>query len=545
VTVTVVDDFIDRPRVLPDPRAYLRWQADWIRRLDSHLSHAGAAAASALLIKTPLDSLVDWSRVLGAVVRSLQPSRLLFLGPAGSDTQPWHNGHLQFWPILGDRTLAAALLPLVANHLGTHVAVEEDGRATGASAGLSTRQALRSRAARAIGPWRQVRPRLQRDASTATLMLWSSGYGATEFANERRVVPRSVLALLRGRAQTRLIDTGRPWRRSGAVSVEPSFGGVVPEALSPFLGEVDEWAELPGAGEVLRSRLTAFLGGVVPAVGSAAQRLEGELRRWNVVEVAAANPSSIEEFAALLAASRHPDVRRTLVQHGDHLFPYAFWLVTETQNFNCLLYSDPTVPADMQDSAAALGLPAPAFRYDAPRIREIRRRFGRPTGNAVVYVPTSLMGDSVGPDGTFDDAWYHRWHLRLLDVMTARTDMTFIWKGLPTSDQTVDPIPLLIAERQLTNVSYRAESFVRVLSQAARVITDFPSTALYETVHAGRPVLAISFERFARLRPSAAAAFAPVLRVCDGEEAALRHIDEFLDSPQDRWILPASVLDHA
>jgi hypothetical protein len=128
--------------------------------------------------------------------------------------------------------------------------------------------------------------------------------------------------------------------------------------------------------------------------------------------------------------------------------------------------------------------------------------------------------------------------------MTARPDVQFIWKGLPSADQTYDPMPSMIAERNAPNVQYRADAFVRVLPDAARVITDFPSTALYETVHAGKPVLAIVFPRFARLRRSAAELFAPVLRVCEDEGDALRSVREFLETPAERWVLPASVLEH-
>jgi hypothetical protein len=240
-------------------------------------------------------------------------------------------------------------------------------------------------------------------------------------------------------------------------------------------------------------------------------------------------------------------MRRTLVQHGDHLFPYDFWLVTETQNFDRLLYSDPTVAGDLSKGAAELGLPAPAFEFDAPRARELRRRRHRRHAGAtdtVVYVPAPLTGDTVGPDGTFDDAWYHRWHLRLLDAMAAWSDVRFIWKGLPDSDLALDPVPTIIAERALSNVEYRSASFLRVLPDAGRALIDFPSTALYETVHAGRPVLALAFRRFARLRPSAATLFAPVLRVCEDEDEALTHVDEFLRTPPERWVLPASVLQY-
>jgi hypothetical protein len=75
-----------------------------------------------------------------------------------------------------------------------------------------------------------------------------------------------------------------------------------------------------------------------------------------------------------------------------------------------------------------------------------------------------------------------------------------------------------------------------------RVFTDYPSTALYETVHLGKPVLAITFPRFCVVRPLAAARFAPVLRACDTEDEALAQIKSFLDADPDDWRLPTSNL---
>ena len=70
------------------------------------------------------------------------------------------------------------------------------------------------------------------------------------------------------------------------------------------------------------------------------------------------------------------------------------------------------------------------------------------------------------------------------------------------------------------------------------MFTDYPSTALYETVHLGKPVLALTFTRFCVLRPTAATRFAQVLRECDSEEQALEQLSRFLDADPELWTLP-------
>jgi hypothetical protein len=220
-------------------------------------------------------------------------------------------------------------------------------------------------------------------------------------------------------------------------------------------------------------------------------------------------------------------------------------LITETVNFDELAASDPTMADDLTSAATRLGVSAPRVTYYAPRITALlegaRSRPALAQGEGTIcYVPSFVFGDSRYVIGyNFDDAWYHRWHLRLLELMGTRPDLRFTWKGLPSSDQAVDPIPAIIAARGVRNVAYETRPFTKVISGFDRIFTDFPSTALYETVHLAKPVLAVTFPRFFSVRPLAAARFAQVLRECDTEEEALAHITGFLDADPTLWVLPA------
>jgi hypothetical protein len=538
LAVTVVDDHIDRQTVMPDARDYLRWQFDWVRRLDEQSGSSGSIVTSASLLKRPVDSVVLWSRLISAVVAASRPSRLRYMGPGGRGRLPWHNGHLQFWPILGDRPLAADLVRLVGAQDALQNEIEDwlpvppeahDAR--------GWRVRWRASTARAIGPWRHVRCQDARTRRPACLMLWHSGYGAKSYAAEQHALGRRLLFLDRGRSVTRIHDPARPWDRR-SVRIDPDLNARHEPQVNAACAEIDRWAGVTGAGDLLTSRLCLLLGAIAPEIANAADALEPVLASSGVVEVAAANPASLEEFAALLATSRLGDVQRTLVQHGDHLFSYDFWLLTETQNFDHLVCSDPTLPSDLLQDAAALNVKAPTFSFESPRHSEIRRSRVLADDGPTVYVPTFLVGDStqVG-GGQFDDAWYHRWHLMLLDLMASRTDKRFVWKGLPSSDQSLDPMPRLIAARGLANVEYRSEPFLRVLPSASRVVIDFPSTALYQAVRARRAVLALVFPRFAQLRATAVELFAPLLRTCADENAALAHLDGFLSDDRRHWVL--------
>jgi hypothetical protein len=551
---TVVDDHTRRPEFCRNPSAYQRWQLDWLARLDIEANLEGVARSCAELIVPPLDSLVIAASTLAGAVDALTPGAVTYVGADGSaEDKGYHNGHLAFWPRLGDVPLAARVLPLIAaaRDLPFDARPTDPGTpANPTDTTVPTR--ARRRLARSLGPFRRwrwggIRASVHRPA---TLMLWYAGYGAEQFAADEHLAGRDTVFITRGDSSFRLIDpTVPPKQRPGHpidLTVPPVSKLTVP--LLALLDEIDQWSGVPGAGRVLESRLAVYLQGICIAVTCAAKQIGPELSRFKVDSLAATNPSSLEEFACLVGAGA-AGIPRTLVQHGDHLLPYSSWLITQTPDFEHFAASDPTVAADLAADAATLGVDAPRVTNYAPRIQALKstasRRTPRPRHGAgtICYVPCFFVGDARRvAGGHFDDGWYHRWHLRLLDLMASRTDLRFIWKGLPSVDLSPDPIPEIIAERQLSNVTYESRAFLEVIGEVERVFTDYPSTALYETVHVGKPVLALVFERFATVREDAAIRFAQVLRKCDSQEDALAYLRGFLDAGPSAWVLPAAMI---
>jgi hypothetical protein len=549
VSVSVLDDHTQSPELCRDPVAYERWQMDWLERLDAACRQRGVARSCAQLIVPPVDSLIVNARMLAGAVDALAPESLSYIGRTGPvEETGYHNGHLQYWPSLGDVPLAARLLPLIAAQRSVpYMASSVDGRTAAGAPAASLAARARRELSHSLGPFRRsYRRRLGGHGSRSrTLMMWYAGYGAEQFALDERRDGRDTAFITRGGSSFRIIDPGLPPRHAPGHRIDLSFRPV-PElaaAVRPILAELDEWAGVPGASSILESRLAVFLHGICRTVAGAARRTTGELARFNIDRLAAANTSSMEEFACVIAA-KTAGLPRVLVQHGDHLFSYGSWLVTQTGDFDEFAATDPTMAEELEAAATRLGVTPPRVTYYAPRITSLRADAPQQRGaGTICYVPAFLFGDSRYVGGcNFDDAWYHRWHLRVLDLMSSRPDLRFIWKALPSSDQAIDPIPTIIAERRLSNVVYEGRPFTQVINEVERVFTDYPSTALYEAGHLGKPVLALTFPRFCVIRPSAAARFARVLRACNTEEEALEQITGFLDADPDDWTIPMSSL---
>jgi hypothetical protein len=553
LTPSVVDDHTPRPELCRLPRAYQRWQLDWLSRLDSACHLDGVVRSCAELITPPLDSLVIAARTLAGVVDALVPTTIQYIGRGGTPEAGYHGGHLGFWPRIGDIPLAARLLPLIAQ--ARELTFDGHWIDTQTPAKHSAQPMLpriRRRLAKVVGPYRRgyVGRHGGGEHRQTTLMLWYAGYGAAQFAADEHRAGRDIACISRGGSSFRILDVALPPRLIPSDPVDVSVPGVASlmPSLMPLLDEIDDWAGVPGAGRIFETRLAIYLHGICLAVACAAMQVGKELSRFDIRRVAAANPSSLEEFACLIAAGRMR-IPRVLLQHGDHLMSYGVWLLTQTLDFEEFAASDATVAEDLLAEADALGVTAPRVAYYAPRVEGLvsraskrsRRHMRQP--ETICYVPCFMTGDAKRVGGLyFDDTWYHRWHLRLLDLMMSRPDLRFIWKALPSTDLAPDPVADIVAARPIQNVTYERRPFVDVVNHADRVFTDYPSTALYEAVHLGKPVLALSFERFFVLRTSAAARFQQVLRVCRTEEDALHHLQGFIDDPPARWILPPEMI---
>lgn len=547
---TVLDDLTQRPELCEDPTEYQRWQLDWLTRLDATFQCNGVVRSCAQLIVPAIDAIVITGRMLTGAIEALAPGAITYVGTGGpGEVSGYHNGHLQFWPRLGDVPLAARLLDLIASQCSVpFTRLPVDPMAPTAAVRVPLHARMRRYVPRSLGPYRRVyrRHRARGADRLTTLMLWYSGYGAEQFADDEHRAGRDTAFITRGGSAFRVIDPAVPphatlGRRIGLI-VRP-VSALAPAAV-PFLDEIDARAGVPGAGHILASRLAVFLHGICPTVAVAARRTVREFPRFKISRLAAANPSSLEEFACLVAA-KSAGISRVLIQHGDHLLSYSSWLITQTGDFDEFAATDPSMQEELGTAAARLGVTAPQVFYYAPRIASLRRtitqrrRPSTASPRKVCYVPCFLLGDSryVGACN-FDDAWYHRWHRRLLDLMASRPDCRFIWKGLPSSDQLVDPIPDLITERGYSNVAYESRPLLDVIADVDQVFTDYPSTALYEAVHLRKPILAVVFSRFCAMRPHASARFAPVLRPCDTEEEALAQISQFLEGEADDWLVP-------
>jgi hypothetical protein len=529
-------DFVDRRSMLVEHhQEYLGWQLGWLAGLVDVSGVAADVLRSCFVyLKHPMDSVVAWSLLLRGTIEAARPAEVVYVGPGvAEEADPWHGNHMQFWPTLGDRPLADRLLPCVCSQLGvsfrrvTWPAPATTATASGPSPGWRAR--LREDL---VIPYNFGRSATRRKKGDSALMLWTSGYGARMVAREESTHQRRVLVLDRHHAAPSLVQPLPLGCRPLSSPIDTTIPSPTPLSaeLVTQARAIETRATVPGAGQVFEGRLATYISRICPVVERVAEQIQPLLSRESVVEVVATNPYSIIEFGCLVAAARAGTVRRTLVQHGDHAYPYDFWLATETQNFDHMACSDPTLPDDLTEAAERLGCTTPTFQLWAPRLDRMRKRkhaWAR-TGRVICYLPTHYLGDAVPIVGSgFEDGWYFRWQRALLGIMADHPELTFVWKALPPSSQGADdPLPSLLVD--IPNVRYETGPFATIAPRIGGLVTDYLSTGLYEARSLGIPSLALSFSCFETIRPRARAMLGDTVHDCADIADADAAVRQFL-----------------
>ncbi len=561
-------DLVPPLGLLPDPLAYNRWRQTWLAGLDVDLCQGtGAAVAAASLVAYPLDSLVTVARTMAALVEAVDPGAVVVVRDGQQPPPPGPAGllgtNLHWRPWLYDLPLGAACLRSLAGASGL-----EFGEVVGAATPPRPARRLALRrwlAGQVLGVGRRRALAGAAHPSGAgaggpVLFTWQHGYGFGVAAEEAGAAGLDVALLRRGRRPAVLVRRGGHFRRVGpCADLHPWTGVPAHDGTAPHLAAIDRWAGWPGAGSLFADRLRRYVYGVCAGVGAAAGPLGDALARARIGRVVSANPSSVEEFATLLAAARL-GVQRILLRHGDDVFDNSGYLQIEPQNFDVVCVGEPDVADDWRRWGPVLGVTVPSTVWSSPRLTELRRSTagtvpagggpgGRPGADGegrtgqVFYVPFPYVGDlTLIGSGLLPDAWYFRWQQRLLGWMAGRPGRQFVWKALPIDPMPVDPlVALLRSGGGPPNVRLEERPFPQVAGSAACLVTDYASTALYEAAHLGIPALGLVFTPFTRTRPGLDPRVAALVRTCDGPDGALEHLESFVashDGPAWRPLLP-------
>ena len=251
---------------------------------------------------------------------------------------------------------------------------------------------------------------------------------------------------------------------------------------------------------------------------------------------------SVDEFAAIIATKCSIKTKSACLQHGDSVAAYKAWDFIEFSPYHIYFATNNEMEKYIKDRIQLRNLNTKVFQYSnrfkiLPKINNLKNRVRSKIGRKiVVFVPTMYSWDASG-GGIMPDAWYFKWHKKLINYFSSRKDFNFIWKGIPGSNHMYDPIPNLINDRKYKNIRYATEPFIKWIKRADLVLLDLPSTALYEAAISGLPVMSLSFYPLNYIRGSALKLFGNSLELINSFDEGIAKIDNFLNSNPDEFIV--------
>jgi len=253
-----------------------------------------------------------------------------------------------------------------------------------------------------------------------------------------------------------------------------------------------------------------------------------------------AHTSTPAEHAAIVACKYLKKIKVGYINHGDDVFDTQEFVDDHVSPYDIFVVSNDEVAEYLKDKKTKGKfntdiLQAP-IRYTILPPKKSLKSKTKKDKPIIIFVPTMYQWDNTFWATLWPDTWYFHWHKKLLDFFASRTDFEFIWKALPASSGTYDPILDIIKEKKYSNVRYETSPFPSWTPVADRVLSDYPSTALYEAVFASLPVMSLYFAPFCRVRKTAVEIFGKSLQPFSNFNEGIQRISAFLDADASQFI---------
>jgi len=248
------------------------------------------------------------------------------------------------------------------------------------------------------------------------------------------------------------------------------------------------------------------------------------------------------ELAAIAAANKCKYTKTICVEHGDDVFTEIFWRKKQLINFDILIVSN-------EENKQYLELMCEKYNFEtkiysiSERMKTIIKlgesRQARKSGdnnNEIIYLPTFFTWDPLRIDTNIhiSPTRYYKFQKSILEYFSEIDDCTFIWKGLFASEPLYNPIQKLIKDMDVRNVKVEKKPFQRYLPHANKVICDYPSTGMYESIIAGVPTICLCSDKL-NVRKTGIELFENVIKFYHNVDEAIVYIDEFVSTDSEKY----------
>ncbi|MBI4833591.1 MAG: hypothetical protein HY811_02060 [Planctomycetes bacterium] len=221
--------------------------------------------------------------------------------------------------------------------------------------------------------------------------------------------------------------------------------------------------------------------------------------------------------------------RRIILLHGDSPFDSNLWKYSE------LLFSDEVVCEQtgtdnlLQRTAEGNNLNVFIKRKKIlfSQFRNFKIKHG--AKKKIIYLPTFFMLNERRLDGAqYPDVFYYKLQKKIIDSFINEKSFVFIWKSLREIKRG-GFLDKCIMGLNLPNIKYSFVSLFDELPDSYALITDYPSTGMYQAAVAGIPVFGV-YPSWFDMNPDALSFWGKNLMPYNKEREAVSYIKKFIHS---------------
>ena len=563
IDYNIIDDFYDEDDIFEDRYAFLEDQRNWFEDFDNFLKeNVGAlnrydfnlASTYSTYIKTNIvDLIILKSYILKSLFNELNPSCVIFV------TLPLNEKVLTDNLRYSGKSIYAQLIPLLCKKYSIPL-TELWGYSAKDVKNVTSRRSKTFR-----GIWKYIPGILKimgsifskkKQSGTLNILQLNFSYNGLDVIKNGFIRGHNVY-LLSGnrifkfyRLGIRIFDI--EYKSYGTENVLNDWNQAAQLLETHELIKwINEKCSLD-VSDIVLPNLKHFILNVCPDLLRHYMAFIAFYERESISIVVSPYMQSTIELGAIAAANKYGHTKTMCVEHGDDIFTNLFWRLKELTNFDVLVVSDKENKRYLESICNQYNTRTNVYSISERMSPIIKIGDLRKTGkfnnlskkNEIIYLPTFFTWDALRIDANIhiSPTKYYKFQKSLLEYFSEKKDYTFIWKGLLQSESIYNPIPDLIIDNNIINVHVETEPFKKYLPYANKVILDYPSTGMYESIIAGVPTICLCSDKL-NVRKSGTKLFENVIKFYNNVDEAIGYMDDFVSADSEKYTAHLNTCD--
>jgi len=270
----------------------------------------------------------------------------------------------------------------------------------------------------------------------------------------------------------------------------------------------------------------------------------------NIDYIIMRSSTGLDSAFSLAAANKHKNLKKICFQHSCTAFEQLSLLMTDTYYFDYYATTDLiseryfNVKTDNKLFDRCKIIQSPHYLASLEKEGFKKRRLSKNKKEIVMYAPNDASKGIYNLNvPTYEPNWYCKFLKELVGYFGKYQDKMFIFKYRPGFNWTESVIVPYIKANTFKNIIIENKPFTSYLNYVDRVILDYPATALFESIAARRPTLAL-YGSDHILWDGARDFFKGILAPFINAEEAIGHIDDFLASPKEKYMLEPPLMQN-